>query len=152
MLSVCRRRLMAAGLLDRVHLHQRPLAGFRTEPCHAATAILVSQHLADDALATAFFRDIAANLISRGPLFSADLSAPSSEPERESLLQIWRRQASTAGIPERGLIDLQARFGRDIAVRPAAAIEHLLKEAGFGSLAQVFQSLIYVAWCSRKVA
>jgi hypothetical protein len=56
--------------------------------------------LVDGALATAFFRDIAANLVSGGPLFSADLCAPCHEPERESLLRVWQKQASTAGIPE----------------------------------------------------
>jgi hypothetical protein len=36
--------------------------------------------------------------------------------------------------------------------RPAAVIERLLQEAGFGSPVQIFQSVIYVAWYSRKVA
>jgi tRNA (cmo5U34)-methyltransferase len=152
MLDVCRRRLNAAGLLARVRLHQRPLDGFRTESCHAATAILVSQHLVDDALATVFFRDIAVNLTSGGSLFSVNLSAPAHNPKRESLLQIWRKQASTAGIPDRDLVNLRAKFDQDIAIRPAVVIERVLEEAGFGSPVQVFQSVIYVAWYSRKIA
>lgn len=152
MLNACRRRVSAAGLEDRVRLHQCRLEGFRIEPCHAATAILVSQHVVDDTLATAFFRDIAANLTSGGLCFSADISVPPQEPERELILQVWQRQASTAGVPEQGLIDLRARFGRDLVARPAAVIERLFKEAGFLPPIQVFQSLIYVAWSSRKVA
>lgn len=150
MLRICSQRLESASLLERARLHQRPLAGLRIAPCHAATAILVSQHVVDDVLAADFFRDIAANLTVDGRLFSADISAPAEESARDRLLRVWRDQATTAGIPAQGIDEMRSKFGRDLHLRSPAAIESLLEGAGFSAPLPVFQSLIYRAWSSRK--
>jgi tRNA (cmo5U34)-methyltransferase len=152
MMAACRRRVEAAGLSGRVALHERPLAGLRVGPCHGATAVLVSQHLPDDGAAGEFFADIAANLAAGGVLYSADISAPAAGSERAVLLDLWRRQAVSAGIPGDALDGMLGRFGRDIAVRPAERVASLVTGAGFAVPVRVFQSLIYSAWVCQRHA
>lgn len=152
MLAVCRRRLDAADLGNRVVLHHQPVEGLQVEPCDAATAILVSQHVVDDAGASQFFSAIAANLVDSAPLFSADLSLPDEVEARDALLRTWRQQAVTAGLPEEAPASLVSRFGQDLLPRPPARIEELLSSAGFRFPQQVFQSTIYRAWISQRTA
>ena len=150
MVAVCRRRLAAAGLTDRVRLHVGTIEGMRIEPCHGATAILVSQHLVEDAAAGAFFSAIAAALVPGGPLFSADMALPPDDASHEVVLRTWEAQGLAAGVPREGLASLRTRFGHDLAPRPPEKVRALLLGAGFASSVQLFQSLLYLAWLSRK--
>ena len=151
MLGLCQRRLSAAGVARRVTLHHRSVEGLRVAPCDAATAILVSQHIVDDPGASRFFSEIAANLVDGAPLFSADISLPDEAVKREAVLQVWRHQAVTAGLPVEAPENLISRFGRDLRARSPAHIEELLSGAGFCSPLLVFQSTMYRAWISRLV-
>lgn len=152
MRAECERRVEASGLAERVRMHAQPLAGLRVEPCDAATAILVAQHVVDDADAAGFFRDVAANLAPNAPFFSADVSAPSDPLARSRLLDLWQAQAGAYGVPVEELIEMRGRFERDVRLRAPEAIERALAAAGLGACSAVFQSLIYRAWVSRKPA
>lgn len=149
MLAVCQKRLESAGFSHRVNLHARGVEGLRLEPCDAATAILVSQHIVDDTAARRFFSEIAANLVSGAVLFSADMTLPVEAGDREAVLRIWRQQAVTSGLPAEAPASLTARIGTDLLARAPAGVEALLSSAGFRSPLQVFQSTLYRAWISR---
>lgn len=149
MVAVCRQRLDRAEIARRVTLHQRGVEGLRLEACHAATAILVSQHIVDDLGASRFFSEIAANLIDGAVLFSADITLPEEASSTEAMLRTWRQQAVTSGLPADAPASLIARFGNDLLPRTPAGVERLLASAGFRFPLQVFQSTIYRAWISR---
>lgn len=149
MVAVCRQRLNSAALSHRVTVHERSVEGLRIEPCHAATAILVSQHIIDDAGASRFFSEIAMNLIDGAVLFSADITLPDETSRTDAMLRTWRRQAVTAGLPEDAPATLIARFGKELAPRTPVGVETLLSSAGFRAPLQVFQSTIYRAWVSH---
>lgn len=149
MLAVCRQRLNSAGMTHRVNLHQRGLEGLRLDPCDAATAILVSQHVVDTIGAIRFFTEIAANLVDGAPLFSADIALPEKSSSAEMILRTWRQQAIAAGLPENAPANLIDRFGKDLLARSPVQIEELLSSTGFRSPVQLFQSTMYCAWISH---
>lgn len=152
MVDICRQRSMAAGFDDRVAFHCQSVAGLELEPCHAATAILVSQHLINDLDAEQFFLEIASNVIVGGPVFSADISLPVSDNDRRNLLHIWREQAVTSGLPEETPNELIDRLGKDVVARTPTQIEELLSHAGLENPQQVFQSTIYRAWVTKRAS
>ena len=81
---------------------------------------------------------------------SADLSAPAGG--RERLLEVWRVQAETAGVPPEGTAALRAKLGLEIALRTPAEIEERIEKAGFEAPCAVFQSTLYRAWCATRRA
>lgn len=149
--EVCRQRLNRAGMSHRVTLHLRNVEGLRIAPCHAATAILVSQHIVEDAGAGRFFSEIAMNLIHGAVLFSADITLPDEASGADAMLRTWRRQAVAAGLPEDAPASLIERFGKELLPRTPTGVEKLLSSAGFRTPLQVFQSTIYRAWVSNLV-
>ena len=149
MVAACRQRLDRADIAHRVTLHQRGVEGLRIERCHAATAILVSQHIVADTGASRFFSEIAANLNHGAVLFSADITLPEESSSADEMLWTWQQQAVTAGLPSDAPASLIARFGTDLVPRTQSCVENLLSSAGFQSPMQVFQSTIYRAWISH---
>ena len=152
MLEVCRRRMHENDLGHRVTFHRQGVQGLTIEPCDGATAILVSQHLIDDAAAEAFFAEIASRVVNRGALFSADISLPNQADTDQTLLRIWQEQAVGSGLPYEAPASLVSRFGHDLVARSPARIEQLLISAGFTFPQQVFQSTIYRAWVSGRTS
>ena len=150
MLQVCRQRLEAAGLSRRVTLHGSQVQYLDIQPCHGATAILVSQHCVDDSEALRFFSAIASNVVADGLLFSADISLPNEGGDDDLLLRIWAEQAVSSGLPIGAPESLVKRFGQDLVARSPAIVEKLLANAGFPAPEQVFQSAIYRAWLSQR--
>ena len=150
MLDVCRRRLNEAAVSGRVTLHQQGVERLRIEACDAATSILVSQHAIDDQAALRFFSEIARNLASGAPLFSADISLPDEIERKDVLLRTWKQQAVSAGLPQQGPDSMTSRFGQDLMPRSPTHIEEILCKAGFRLPVQVFQSTIYRAWVSQR--
>jgi len=84
----------------------------------AETAILVSQHCVADRAAAHFFSEIARNLASGSRLFSADISLPDETDARERLLDAWKQQAVSAGLPEEAPESMKGRFGQDLVACP----------------------------------
>jgi tRNA (cmo5U34)-methyltransferase len=150
MLAVSQRRIDAAGFGHQVVFHHGIVQGIDIAACDAATSILVAQHVVDDQEARGFFAAIAANLVDRAPLFSADISIPQDKGIGDALLQTWQTQAVSAGLPAQAPASLISRFGRDLKARTPAEIERLLSDAGFSPAVQVFQSTIYRAWTAHR--
>ncbi len=150
MLDVCRRRLNEAAVSGRVTLHQQGVERLRIEACDGATSILVSQHAIDDQAAVRFFSEIARNLASGAPLFSADISLPDEADRRDALLGTWKQQAVSSGLPQEAPASMVSRFGQDLVPRSPTQIEDILRTAGFRLPMQVFQSTIYRAWVSQR--
>ena len=152
MLDFCQERIKSEGLLERVTLHAKSLDSFQsTDSFDAATAILVSQHLAEDSEASEFFCQIARLLKPGGCLYSADLHIAAGQ-DRERLLDLWRTQALMSGIEVNLVESLLLRFSSDLRPREESTILNFLHSAGFVNVLKPFSSLIYGAWVSQRGA
>lgn len=152
MLQSCTERVAREGLEARVALRAEALEEHRPDaPYHAATAILVSQHIASDAGAGAFFARLAAFLVPGGRLYSADLHIGAGQ-DRERMLALWREQARMSGIEETLVEGMLERFRTEMRPRDEAALLGFLEGAGFVEILKPFSSLLYGAWSARRGA
>ena len=150
MLAFCSERVKSEGLSQRVTLQAKSLNSFQMpDNFDAATAILVSQHLAEDAAAAEFFCQIAQLLKPKGLLYSADLHI-ATDQDRERMLALWRDQALMSGTEMSVVEGLLSRFSSDLRPRDESAIVGFLHSAGFINILKPFSSLIYGAWVSEK--
>lgn len=150
MLALCRERLGSAGLTNRVTLHATTLDHFQSQSSyHAATTILVSQHIQPDEQAQAFFTDIATRLRPSGLLFSADLHFQDGVLQ-ESLTNLWQNNVMQAGIDASTTSAMLNQIVSVIQPRPAHMLEGFLENAGFSDIFMPFRSLMYGAWVARK--
>ncbi|MEZ4239713.1 MAG: class I SAM-dependent methyltransferase [Myxococcota bacterium] len=151
MLDVCAERLAAAGLDARVTLHCGTVDTLPpSAPFHAATSLLVSQFLLDEAERTGFFRAIGARLGDGGLLASADLVYDAALPSAAADQQLWRQALVLAGHTAEAADANVANWNQRVAVLPAARIEAILEGAGFPAPARMFQGLRIVGWTARK--
>lgn len=150
MLELCRKRISSEGLSRRVNLKPVNLENFTDGgDFDAATAILVSQHLADDHAAAEFFSAIAALLKPRGRLYSAEVHIASGQ-DRDLMVALWTEQALMSGIESEIVEGMLARFATDLRPRDEATIVRFLRSAGFANILKPYSSLIYGAWASHK--
>ena len=141
-----------AALSSRVHLEQTAPEDFTADALFdAVTAILVSQHLATDALAGAFFKQIAALLKPNGRLYSADIHIAVGQ-DRERMLALWAAQAVMSGIEPEIADDMLAMVRSAMKPRDESTIVGFIRDAGFVEILKPFSSLIYGAWTARKSA
>lgn len=152
MLELCRKRVSSEGLSKRINLKSVSLENFIDGgDFDAATAILVSQHLADDHAAAEFFSTIAALLKPRGRFYSADVHIASGQ-DRDLMLALWTEQALMSGIESEAVEGMLARFATDLRPRDEATIVGFLRSAGFANILKPYSSLIYGAWAGDKGA
>lgn len=150
MLDFCARQVEAQGFDQRVSLHAGTLDSLPSDALFdAATAILVSQHISEDADTEAFFQNIVRRLKPGGYLYSADLHIAAGQ-NREKMIALWQDQALMAGIETDVIEALLMRFESDLRVRDEETIINFLQKAGFVSTLKPFSSLLYGAWLSQR--
>ncbi len=149
MLQICSRRLSQAGIESRVMLVQGYVQQVASqERFAAATSILVAQHIQADAEALDYFSAIAARLLPRGRLYTADLHIGLGQ-DRTRLIELWEQQARLAGL-ERELVEgIAQRFHGEMRPRSEEEVMSLLQRAGFSDVLKPFSSLLYGAWYAR---
>lgn len=151
MVEVCRSKAASGGYASRCDFH----AGYvESLPAHApfdaATCLLVSQFILDEAARTAFFRAIAARLRKGAILASADLASDTGSPAYASLLETWLNLMLSAGIPAAGLDQMRANYARDVAILPPARVAGLIAAGGFEAPVQFHQAGLIHAWYARR--
>lgn len=152
MLAQCAKRVASEGFSDRVSLHHSSLQAFNAATTFdAVSVVLVSQHIADDAEATDFFKKIASLLKPNGRVFSADLHIPFGQ-NRAQLFELWYAQATLTSANPGLAAEILRHFETDIRPRDEIVIEGFLKAAGFANIIKPFSSLIYGAWGGYKLS
>lgn len=150
MLDVCRRRAEAEGFAARCTFHEGFLETLPAgAPFDAATCLLVSQFILDEAARVAFFRGIAARLRPGGVLVSADLAGDLSAPTYPSLLQTWLRTIAAADASPEAIEQMCTAYRRDVAVLPPQRVEALLVAGGFELPVRFHQAGLIHAWYAR---
>lgn len=148
MLEHCRRRVVDAGLEDRVELklvafpHASVGSGF-----DAATALFVSQHLPRREQVVGFFAAIVERFLPKGRVLTADMFLPDGQ-DRASTIDLWARQARTAGLDDAFIAAARAAFGKAVRLRRAAELRRLQRRAGISAPQLLFSSLLYGLWGS----
>mgnify|MGYP000495321458 CR=1 FL=1 len=145
MIDISRQRAIDFGIGDRVEFHEGYLSTLEDRGKYdAATSILVSQFLLDEAERLSFFRQIASRLKPGGYLINADLSTDLNETDHEKLMDVWMRMLEFSGMKVEREV-----YGRDVAVSKPKEIEQFMLESGFDAPIQFSQNFFIRAWFSR---
>lgn len=151
MLEVCRRRVAEAGVTDRCVFHVGSVETLDdAEPFDAATSILVSQFLLDEAKRGAFFSELRSRLRDGGRLVTADLACNLDAPRSAPIMDTWRGALRYNGAPDEQLDVIFSAYRKAVAVIPEARMLSLLSEAGFVEPTRFFQAGLMHAWHARR--
>ncbi len=141
----------AAGLSDRVELHQGYVADLPSKPCYdAATAILVSHFIEEDNKKRAFFQAISSRLRHGAPLISAVLYGDKDSAEFQQRFSAWKHFCSLSGESAAEIETLFAHVEKDVSFIPERRRNQLLKQSGFGNTFSFYRALLFGGWVSWK--
>ncbi len=151
MLDICRQRVEDSGLTGRCTFHHGYLDTLPdAEPFDAATSLLVSHAIMDNAERSRFFGQIAARLRPQGYLINADLASDINSPAYQSLLEVWMRMLKFSEVPDAEAAKYRAAYGTTAALLPPAEVAATIAAGGFDAPVQFFQSLLMHAWYARR--
>lgn len=138
-----------SGLSDRLVFFKESVDDLPgQQPFDIATSLLVMHHIDDDGSKSTYLTAIRDRLAAGGVLIHADVCFDSME-EFESLLPAYMAHARLAGIDhEISRIDPEAI--PKLAIISPARTQTLFREAGFTPPREIFRSLWYRCWVSRK--
>jgi len=153
MLNICRQKAEEFGISSRCTFHEGYLDSLpASDPFHAATCLLVSHFLTQQAERRNFFRQIAARLQPNGYLVSSDLVSDLSSSAYQSLLEVWRRTLVYSEWSIEEIEKVLTLYGRDIAVLPSQKVESIIASGGFDTPVLFFQTLLVHAWYVRRTS
>ncbi len=151
MLDLCRKRAEEEGYASRCYFHEGYLDSLSIDEEHdAATCFLVSQFILDKAARSAFFRGIARRLRPGGILASSDLASDVSSNVYKSLLEVWFRTMSGAGVTPEALENMRAGYAKDVAILPTLEVASIIAAGGFEMPVLFFQAGLIHGWYSRR--
>lgn len=151
MLQQFRHKAEQMGILSRCELHTGYLDSLPEDlRFDAATSFLVSQFILDRHDRTSFFQQIANRLRPDGLLVSSDLAGDLTQPECESLLEVWFQLMSGSGISSEGVERMRAAYQSDVAVLPPDEVSKVMQQGGFFEPVRFFQAGMIHAWFARR--
>jgi tRNA (cmo5U34)-methyltransferase len=150
MLEAGRRRLEAAGLLDRCRLIQGYVEDVADCEFDAAVALLVA-HFIKLPERPAFYRAVCQRLRPGGRFLSAEIAGDLDGPEFPAMLQDWKQVQARMGATEASLASLPDLLRNVLGVVPPVQTERLWREAGFAPPAPFFQAFMIRGWHARKL-
>ena len=151
MLAVARRKLGAAGLLERCTFHEGYLDSLPPgERFDGATSLLVSHFLTETNEREAYFREIAVRLRPGGTLVDADLAADRSDPRFDRLMEVWLTGIQTSNATSDMKDNYRADFGTAFAAHSPSEVEALIQGAGFEAPVQIFQGMLIRGWVTSR--
>lgn len=151
MLEVCRERMTAAGLAQRVDFHHGPVQDLAADATFdAATSVLVSHFILDRSERLAYYRAIADRLKPGGAFILVDLFGDMQTPAFSRLFETWLASfAEHAGDASNHELD-RVHILRDIAFLPEAELVAMLEEAGFDAPTRFYQTWLFGGWAMSK--
>jgi tRNA (cmo5U34)-methyltransferase len=151
MLDICRQKADVCGIASRCAFHQGYLDSLpASNSFHAATCLLVSHFFMQPEARRAFFRQIAARLLPKGYLMSADLASDMSTSSYHSLLAVWLRMFRYGETPVEEIEKFVSSYGREVAVLPPQDVASIIASSGFDSPVLCFQTLLIHAWYAQR--
>ena len=152
MLAICRSRAKEAGIASRCEFHCGYLDSLpATKGFDAATSILVSQFILENAARVEFFQAIAEWLLPSGKLVSADLASDVSSDAYQSLLEVWLRMMTGADVTEEMRERMRTTYDRDVAILPPEDVASLIVSGGFQAPILFHQAGLIHAWYAMRI-
>lgn len=153
MLDICRYQVKKFGFTSRCYFHEGYLDSLPIEKMHdAATCVLVSQFITEQAARSIFFQQIANRLQPDGMLAIADLSYEVAAENYNALLEVWQRVMTTADASPEGLQRMKAAYTKDVAVLPPTTVASIITAGGFKAPVPFFQAGLLHAWFAQRAA
>jgi tRNA (cmo5U34)-methyltransferase len=151
MLDICRQRVEESGLTSRCTFHEGYLDSLpASKSFDAATCLFVSHFILQPEERCNFFSQIARRLHPQGYLINADLAADRSSSAYLGVLAVWLGIWKSAGVPDAGLENMRAAYGRDVAVLPPLEVASIIAAGGFDAPVLFFQNLLMHAWYAKR--
>jgi tRNA (cmo5U34)-methyltransferase len=151
MLDICRQRVEESGLTSRCTFHEGYLDSLpASKSFDAATCLFVSHFILQPEERCNFFSQIARRLHPQGYLINADLAADRSSSAYLGVLAVWLGIWKSAGVPDAGLENMRAAYGRDVAVLPPSEVASIIAAGGFDAPVLFFQNLLMHAWYAKR--
>lgn len=150
MLAVGRRRLDAAGVLDRCTLLQGYVEDAPDDRYDAVVSLLVAHFIQREARA-AFYSAIHQRLNPGGLFVSAEISADLDACTFPRMLEDWKRVQFLMGATPEALANLGAMMREVLGIVPPAETEALWKAAGFGDPISFFQAFMIRGWHAKRL-
>jgi tRNA (cmo5U34)-methyltransferase len=152
MLDLCSKRAEQEGYASRCYFHEGYLDSLPIDEAYdAATCFLVSQFILDKPARSAFFRGIARRLRPGGILASSDLASDVRSDAYKSLLEVWFRTMSGAGVTPEALENMRAGYAKDVAILPTPEVASIIAAGGFEMPVLFFQAGLIHGWYSRRL-
>lgn len=153
MLGVCRKRLAAAGVLDRCTLHVGRLDSLPpSAPFDGGSALLVSQFITDPEARRGFFAEIADRLKPGADFVSADIAGDLRSPAWDGCMAVWAEALRFVGSNEKQIEGYMTNMGTRVAVTPLPDLAGLIESAGFTPPTHVMQVMHIHAWHARAAS
>lgn len=150
MLSVCRERLVAAGVMERCELVHGYIQDLPPMPDFDAALSLLVAHFVKHEDRLPFLRHIHGCLKSGGVLVTAEISFDLDSAAFPSMLGHWEGVQSLMGATPESLAKLPALLRDVLTVLPPSETERLLRESGFQTPVRFFQALMISGWYATK--
>lgn len=145
MLSVGRRRLEQAGVIDRCELVQGYVEDAPSGPFDAVVSLLVA-HFIKREDRPAFYAAIYDRLRSGGRFASAEISGDLDAPEFPVMLEDWKHIQMLMGATPQSLTNLGDMMRQALGVLPMGETEALWRAAGFAMPIPFFQAFMIRGW------
>jgi tRNA (cmo5U34)-methyltransferase len=152
MTALCRAQIANAGLESRVKIVESTLDALPALPAFdAATSLLVSHFIQDNALRAAYFAGIASRLRSGAPLTTAELLGDRSLPAFEVLMAAAADHKRLHGIPEAEIQADGEKSRAAVTFLSEQAFYALLETAGFWNLTPFYRALqFFGTLCTKR--
>lgn len=153
MLTHCRQRMSEAGLDGRVDYVCERVEDLSVDRLFdGATAVFVSHFLQDRAAKQRFFGAIARRVQPRGPFVFADLYRSGSDTDVRRRWKAWQTHFSRTGVSPEEHERTFANIERDISFVDEEDLDAVVSDAGFASITRLFQSFLWGAWGTTRIA
>lgn len=149
MLEVGRRRLEAAGVLERCELVPGYVEDVADRGFDAVVALLVA-HFVQLPDRPAFYRAIHERLRRGGRFVSAEISCDLDGAQFPEMLKDWEQVQKLMGATEASLAALPGMLRNVLGVVPPEATEALWREAGFTPAVDFFQGFMIRGWHAQR--
>lgn len=150
MLNVCRRKVEAAGLTERCTFHEGYIETLPDMgPFHAATSLLVSHFILDQAQREEYFRQIARRLLPGGLLLNADLCGDVDAEVQEYHLQQWQRLFLRCEAPKEEIEAMRNALQNHVALLPPQRVVEILTAAGFSKVMPSYHFHLIRGWVAQ---
>lgn len=150
MLTVCRERLTALGIAERVELIHGYVADVPTDrPYDVVLSILVG-HFVSRNERPDFYRHMQEHLRPDGYFITTEVSYDTDSDTFPSMLAQWAKVQQQRTATAETIAALTQTLTNVLTVLPPSDVETLLTAAGFSTPVQFFQSFMIAGWYARK--